>query len=667
MTIATVAVVTSGCIITDQIRQQLQKSYSPVGQPAAYSFSVLTSDDCGGEWELLSHLRPHLVVLVSDEPNLRFEESVLATCRALSIPVLPVLGEGSVVLVGPLERPHYPGCVSCLRQRWENSVRRTRLRTALELQVKPLHPAHVTLSMTTDELSRLGDLVRGEIESVLKGGGDTVGHVALYRRNRQVRLVPLLPSHHCPRCAPLPDDCQELGSMDLKSQAAEDKEGLRARRVEPDDVLSLYVDRDLGYISEFGEECKEGFVRASAFIQTKSGQQIAGYGSAMASISARQTAVLEAIERSCSITAVNRRPVVYAPYDELRDRAVDPQHFGLHDDAIYTSHPFLKPYQPERPYSFIWAYSTRHKAPVLVPEQIAYFGPTRDTSRFVKESTSGCALGGSLEEAVLHGVFEVLERDGLLNMWYARMPVPELALGAGAPDDVDEIHRAIASKGYRVRFFNLSHDIGIPAIMAVAVNLRNVVPKVVSGSSCHIHPYQAVLGALRELFVQVQHMEGIPEDRQRQGLAMIADPAKIHGILDHVLASALPEAYGKWSFLLDNRDGQTIQSIDEAFSSARHRYRVDTGDIGTVLQVVLSDIHGLGFDVIVVNQTSVEAAAGGFHVVKALIPGMTPITFGHQSRRLKGLQRVFELPKRLGYQTRVLTVADLNPDCHPLA
>lgn len=70
---------------------------------------------------------------------------------------------------------------------------------------------------------------------------------------------------------------------------------------------------------------------------------------------------------------------------------------------------------------------------------------------------------------------------------------------------------------------------------------------------------------------------------------------------------------------------------------------------------------------VIVNQTNIEASQGGLYAAKALIPGMTPITFGYGSCRLKGISRVYELPHQMGYTDHVLTPEELNSNCHPFS
>jgi ribosomal protein S12 methylthiotransferase accessory factor len=56
----------------------------------------------------------------------------------------------------------------------------------------------------------------------------------------------------------------------------------------------------------------------------------------------------------------------------------------------------------------------------------------------------------------------------------------------------------------------------------------------------------------------------------------------------------------------------------------------------------------------------------GLHTVRAILPGFQPIHFGWNDVRLAG-ERLYDLPRRLGFTTARTTPAHLNDDPHPLA
>ncbi|MDI5791247.1 YcaO-like family protein [Bacillus licheniformis] len=84
---------------------------------------------------------------------------------------------------------------------------------------------------------------------------------------------------------------------------------------------------------------------------------------------------------------------------KCKDRALDPAKSGFikpNNTRIPIS---FQPFHPARPLRWVWGYSFLQKRPILVPESLAYYSLGREDS-FVYETSNGCALGGSLEEAI---------------------------------------------------------------------------------------------------------------------------------------------------------------------------------------------------------------------------------------------------------------------------
>lgn len=608
---------------------------------------------------------PRLVILASDAPS-EFEQLVLRKCRACKYRILSVLGRGMAVLLGPLETPAVPGCVTCLQLRFENTLDRSF--HSIFSQQEPQ-----SLELSQSDLLTLADIVTVEIKSIILDSLDpprSRGRVGVYEPEKQhIEWVALVPSHDCPRCNLMPDDHPGHAHVQFASHIVNDVETLRVGDVDFTRLEELFIHTKVGYISAVNELSNgDGYVQADAYIYTPAGDDIAGYGAGWSGVDAKKSAVLEVLERSCGFQAVSRHPVVFGKYSELCGTAIHPSQFGLHNyELLLSLNHRLEPFDDEKEYSWVWAYSTKHEKPVLIPEQIAYYGPTADEKRFVTETSNGCAIGGTVEEAVLHGIFEVLERDGFLNMWYAKVPVPELKLGRQCPARTSEAFRYLVDHGFWVRLFDISHNLSIPTVCAVAMNQESDYPKVVSGSACHLNPYQAVYGALRELTGQVIDLQRVAKERRDAAMAMFLEPKQIEHILDHVAVAALPEAYSYWKFLFRQKNRGRIQPIEKVYTDLYQRYEIDSWDIRRILGSVLDDLHGRGFDVIVLNQTSVEVSYGGLNAVKVLIPGMTPMTFGYGFQRLRGLRRLFELPYHMGYVKRVLTEADLYQDWHPFS
>ncbi len=89
-----------------------------------------------------------------------------------------------------------------------------------------------------------------------------------------------------------------------------------------------------------------------------------------------------------------------------------------------------------------------------------------------------------------------------------------------------------------------------------------------------------------------------------------------------------------------------------------------TGDPDEDLRVVLSRLDAAGLDSYLVDLTPDEAIRAGMTVVRAVIPGLLPLSFTYRSRFL-GSPRLYEAPVRMGYPS--LPEAELNPWPQPFA
>src|SRR6185369_1672128 len=124
-------------------------------------------------------------------------------------------------------------------------------------------------------------------------------------------------------------------------------------------------------------------------------------------------------------------PVV-GSYHDLADDALDPRDCGVYPDQVYAASHVLTPFDPDRPIEWVWGYSLRDERPVLVPQRICYYGSGSRAGAFVMECSNGCASGSSIEEAIMFGLLELVERDAFLIGWYGGIDLPEIDLTGSA-------------------------------------------------------------------------------------------------------------------------------------------------------------------------------------------------------------------------------------------
>ena len=119
-----------------------------------------------------------------------------------------------------------------------------------------------------------------------------------------------------------------------------------------------------------------------------------------------------------------------------------------------------------------------------------------DERRFGGWHSNGCAAGNTLEEAILQGLFELIERDAAGIWWYNRARRPAFDLSAVDQQMLDTIEQTLKAD-YDYHVLDLTTDIGVPVMMAVGQHKAN--GGFCLGFGCHLHKELAALRALTEL------------------------------------------------------------------------------------------------------------------------------------------------------------------------
>lgn len=594
------------------------------------------------------------LIACSDGPALEVAW-LRSACRRADVCWLPVRAELGRVLVGPVQTPGVPGCLTCLE------LRRSRAR------VSPDAYDAAWRRVGPGPSSWLHHLAADAVAALATGAAWPSGVLlAVELAGLSVRRHRVLPDPMCPVCGELPEDSEQAATLVLSTRPKPDPDTHRTRALaaELDALMATYVDDETGVVHSVNPGTVGRLVVAGAPVRLRPTNDFEpGFGRSRSYRSSMLTALLEALERYGGVEPGGRRTVVRASFADLAGRAIDPRTFGVHPDESYRLPGFpCRRFTEDEVCKWVWGYSFSRGGPVLVPEKYAYYSTTRaesDDRPFMWEMGNGCALGSCPEEAILHGLLEVAERDAFLMTWYARLPVPRIDL-AGATDRWLPLQAAAITTetGYQVRVFDTTLEHAIPTVWAMAVRPDDTGadgPKVVCAGGSGLTLQAAVRGALSELGpIVIAVGERFPRERDR-ARRLVDDPALVTGMAEHCLLYGRPEAYERLRFLERSpRRGELPE---------HGRFRA--ADLREDLTTMVSGVTAAGMDVIVVDQTTAEHRAGGFCCVKVIVPGAVPITFGHRNRRLDGLPRLRTVPQLLGYATAALSDSDLNPHPHP--
>ena len=607
------------------------------------------------------------------------EVSVLGVRDELAVPAsgalpslrTPVHLYGHHAVVGPF--PEHRGaaaCPRCLARRWQ-AVRSTAVRDALELgsrtEATGMPPWAVPFA--ADAVAALIAAHR-ERSATAGADGEDGRFPPVYLVDLETLRIDrhlLIPDADCPDCARRPDDSEQDARIVLRSVPKSAPDDFRQRRMEEYDLpVEAFVNPVAGMLGGtlVPDLCSVSTsatlgcftVRSDGYLdECFWGGHTGGYGRSV------KVGLLEGLERFAGMQPRHKRTAVRGTYQDLADQALDPRSCGVYSDAYYRGDPRVRPFTPTLEIPWVWGYSLRDQRPVLVPEILAYYHtPGQGENRFVQESSSGCASGGCLEEAVYFGLMEAVERDAFLITWYARAELPEIDPYSSGRAETRAMVDRLEMYGYRARFFDTRISFPIPVVTAVAERIDGGMGALSFGAGASLDPETALAGGLCEIATDSVRLRRMATHEHERLRAMAADHTKVEGLHDHPLVYGLPEMAAHAGFLL-NGGGQR-HSLASTFAT---NAIAPGSDLRDDVRACVEAVTRAGFDVIVVDQSTPEQRRLGFHAVKVIVPGLVPIDFGTGRQRALHLPRVRTALRDAGRGERALLAEDLNPAPHP--
>jgi len=352
---------------------------------------------------------------------------------------------------------------------------------------------------------------------------------------------------------------------------------------------------------------------------------------------AKAGALCEAVERYCA-TRDGDEATVRDSFRGLGDQAVHPDACQLFDERQFAGraawnatcaafHHVPEPFDDRAVTEWTPAWSLLTRRPRLLPTALVYLDSglsPRDAS--IVADSNGNAAGGSLEDAIVHGFLELVERDAVALWWYNRTRHPAVSL-----DSADDPWAAGLSERYRrlgrqVWVLDVTSDLGVPVMAAVSRRTGAPTEDIVIGFGAHPDPRLALRRALTELGQLLSFTAGAGAD----GAGYRTDDP-------HITAWLATATTGNQPYLLPG-PGKAPQEPGHG------------GHLG--LDRACAVARDAGLDILVVDQTRPDI---GMPVVKVLVPGLRHFW----PRFAPG--RLFEVPVRLGRLTEPTAYDQLNP------
>ncbi|MEO7084386.1 MAG: YcaO-like family protein, partial [Gemmatimonadaceae bacterium] len=268
-----------------------------------------------------------------------------------------------------------------------------------------------------------------------------------------------------------------------------------------------------------------------------------------------------------------------------------------------------------------------------LPTSYCYFGYSSADSIMARADSNGCAAGAVLEEAVLQGALELIERDAVAIWWYNRVKRPGVDLASFDDRYISALLDRYAELRREIWALDVTSDLGVPTFAAISRRVDQPEQDIIYGFGAHLDPRVALIRALTEVN---QSLEAVP---------VAAGPAS------HRTYLADSDAIRWWRHTTVEDDAYLAPDPAVAPRRCTSFRELASDDLHQDILTCTALAAASGIELLVLDQTRPDV---GLPVVRVVAPGLR-----HFWARY-GPGRLYDVPVKLGWFPEPLTESELN-------
>jgi ribosomal protein S12 methylthiotransferase accessory factor len=560
--------------------------------------------------------------IVATDDYLRPElADVNAAALASRRPWLLCKPVGSVLWIGPLFRPGASACWACLAHRLRDN---RAVEAEVQARAGTTDPLVPPTGVPASEAIALGLAALWVAREIASPAGDTTDAAVV-----TLDLQTLATVRHVLARRPQCERCGQPLDPDRAPQAPRFDGG---RAVPPEVTFARYrrhVSPITGFVSEL-----EAVSTGPIHVWRNGGGTAWGKGTTAEH--ARTAALGEALEMA-SGRFLGDEARERASYRSLGARAIHPNACMLFSDRQYERRQewnaeagwfrhIPQPFDEDEVIDWVHAWSLTNETFRLLPAEYCFYGHPSRPARALADP-NGQGAGHTIEDAILHGLLELVERDAAAIWWGNRIRRPAVDVESVDDPVVRAVRAHAIREGREVWALDVTSDLGIPVFAAVSRACDG--PERISfGFGVSFDPRVALVRALAEMHQLARTMIEAKDRRLRQWWQSAA-------IAGHPYLA--PETGAMRSV----RDPLRAPEIDTVSAIGECRRRLEQQ----------------GLETFVIDQTRPDI---GLPTVRVVVPGLR---HWRPPRHAPG--RLYDVPVRLGWLARPLREDELNPSFPP--
>ena len=307
---------------------------------------------------------------------------------------------------------------------------------------------------------------------------------------------------------------------------------------------------------------------------------------------AKASAMMEGFERYSAEKQDNDETII-ASLDEINGNYIDPQTLNLPKD-------FSKDLLNSMNLEWSMSKDLISGENYYIPSNAIYhpYIPQNNVQGLFKGNTNGLASGNNLEEAILHGIFEVIERDAWSIFELTHKNSTQIDLNSINSEIITQILNKYQENGINIKLMDLTADVNVPTIAASADDTVLKDAGLLSlGIGTHLDPEIAILRALTEVAQsRATQIQGAREDTVRADFARKAGYERMKRINSY--------------YFEDEDDKIVFEDIEDK----------STNSINQDIEIVKDELKENGLDKVLYSDLTRPEL--GVSVVRVVIPTM---------------------------------------------
>ncbi len=333
--------------------------------------------------------------------------------------------------------------------------------------------------------------------------------------------------------------------------------------------------------------------------------------------------------------------LIKAKVSDISD-AIDPREIVRFHPAQYRLKNFpFAPFSVESEYEWVTGRDEMSGRDCRVIADLVYFPTARTRMPYAYANSSGAAANPDRNAAAVTSVLELVERDSFMTTYLARLSSPAVALET-LPEEIGKRVSDLEKAGFRIWIKDISLGLA-PVVFVYAQNEEIFYTTCAACSSFDLehavsHPLMEVEGS-----VLARLQNGPPDDKSPRNVWVPSD----HGALYEQ-----KRFFRRADFLTLGRDVVPFGRIGRNSASSWRE---------------LMDIFSVkGWKLITIPLQLPESLGGNgdLHIVRSIVPGMVPMTFGYRQEPA-GMERLYEVAGKFGKPS--FSYKDITKFPHPFA